>query len=42
MPLVRYESAERVATITMERREKHNALNGALRGAAPGLDTVSR
>ena len=30
MTLVRYESAERVATITMDRREKHNALNGAL------------
>ena len=30
MTLVRYESADRVATITMDRREKHNALNGAL------------
>jgi enoyl-CoA hydratase len=30
MTLVLYESADRVATITMDRREKHNALNGAL------------
>ena len=30
MTLVRYESAGRIATITMDRRDKHNALNGAL------------
>ena len=30
MTLVRYESAGHVATITMDRRDKHNALNGAL------------
>jgi len=30
MTLVRYESADHVATITMDRRDKHNALNGAL------------
>jgi enoyl-CoA hydratase/carnithine racemase len=30
MTLVRYESLGLVATITMDRREKHNALNGAL------------
>ena len=30
MSLVRYDSKEHVATITMDRREKHNALNGAL------------
>ena len=30
MTLVRYESAGRVATITMDRSAKHNALNNAL------------
>ena len=30
MSLVRYDSKSRVATITMDRRDKHNALNGAL------------
>jgi enoyl-CoA hydratase len=30
MSLVRYDSNDHVATITMDRREKHNALNGAL------------
>ena len=30
MTLVRYESAGRIATITMDRRDKHNAHNGAL------------
>ncbi len=30
MTLVRYESADHVATITMARTEKHNALNNAL------------
>jgi enoyl-CoA hydratase len=30
MTLVRYESLGHVATITMDRRDKHNALNGAL------------
>ena len=30
MTLVRYESAGHVATIMMDRRDKHNALNGAL------------
>jgi enoyl-CoA hydratase/carnithine racemase len=30
MTLVRYESTGHVATITMDRRDKHNALNGAL------------
>ena len=30
MTLVRYESNHGVATITMDRREQHNALNGAL------------
>src|ERR1700749_58034 len=30
MKLVRYESADHVATITMDRTSKHNALNNAL------------